>query len=130
MQAGLDVYVEKPLTVTIREGRLLAETVRRTGRVLQVGSQQRTMEINRFACEFIRDGGLGRITAVELPNYPGPLPMPTYAEESPGDEIDFNLFCGPAPLRPYHRRLWMKEDFHVGTCCGEVGIYFAITPDI
>lgn len=114
MQAGLDVYVEKPLTVTIREGRLLAEAVRQTGRVLQVGSQQRTMEINRFACEFIRDGGLGRITTVELPNYPGPLPMPTYAEESPGDEIDFNLFCGPAPLRPYHRQLWMKEDFHVG----------------
>lgn len=114
LQAGLDVYLEKPLTVTIREGRLLADAVKRTGRVLQVGSQQRTMEVNRFACEFIRHGGLGRITKVELPNYPGPLPMPSLAEEPAFGGVDFDLFCGPAPLRPYHRNLWMKEDFKIG----------------
>lgn len=114
LQAGLDVYLEKPLTVTIREGRLLAEAVQRTGRVLQVGSQQRTMEVNRFACEFIRNGGLGRITKVELPNYPGPLSMPSLDAEPIFGGVDFDLFCGPAPLRPHHRHLWMKEDFKVG----------------
>lgn len=114
LQAGLDVYLEKPLTVTIREGRLLAEVVKRTGRVLQVGSQQRTMEVNRFACEFIRNGGLGRITKVELPNYPGPLRVPSLDEEPAFGGVDFNLFCGPVPLRPHHRNLWMKEDFKVG----------------
>lgn len=114
LQAGLDVYLEKPLTVTIREGRLLADAVKRTGRVLQVGSQQRTMEVNRFACEFIRSGGLGRITKVELPNYPGPLPMPSLDQEPAFGGVDFDLFCGPAPLRPHHRHLWMKEDFKVG----------------
>jgi predicted dehydrogenase len=114
LQAGLDVYLEKPLTVCVREGRLLADAVKKTGRVLQVGSQQRTMEINRFACEFIRNGGMGRISKVELPNYPGPLPMPSFAEEATVGGVDFNLFCGPAPLRPHHRRLWMKEDFKVG----------------
>lgn len=114
LQAGLDVYLEKPLTVTIREGRLLADAVKRTGRVLQVGSQQRTMEVNRFACEFIRNGGLGRITKVELPNYPGPLPMPPLDQEPAFGGVDFDLFCGPAPLRPHHRHLWMKEDFKVG----------------
>ena len=114
LQAGLDVYLEKPLTVTIREGRLLADAVKRTGRILQVGSQQRTMEVNRFACEFIRNGGLGRITKVELPNYPGPLPMPPLDQEPAFGGVDFDLFCGPAPLRPHHRHLWMKEDFKVG----------------
>jgi len=114
LQAGLDVYLEKPLTVTIREGRLLADAVKRTGRVLQVGSQQRTMEVNRFACEFIRNGGLGKISKVELPNYPGPLPMPSPGQEPAFGGIDFDLFCGPTPLRPHHRHLWMKEDFKVG----------------
>lgn len=114
LQAGLDVYLEKPLTVTIREGRLLADAVKRTGRVLQVGSQQRTMEVNCFACEFIRNGGLGRISKVELPNYPGPLPMPSLVQEPAFGGVDFDLFCGPAPLRPHHRHLWMKEDFKVG----------------
>ncbi|MBL8223383.1 MAG: Gfo/Idh/MocA family oxidoreductase, partial [Bryobacterales bacterium] len=64
LQAGLDVYLEKPLSVCIREGRLLVDLVKRTGRMLQVGSQQRTMEINRFACDFIRNGGLGKISRV------------------------------------------------------------------
>lgn len=114
LQAGLDVYLEKPLTVCIREGRQLVETVKRTGRVLQVGSQQRTMEVNRFACEFIRNGGLGKISKVELPCYPGPISRPTFAEEPPVGGIDWELFCGPTPLRPQHRNLWMKEDFKVG----------------
>jgi len=114
LQAGLHVYLEKPATVCIREGRLIADAVKRTGRVLQIGSQQRTMEVNRFACEFIRNGGLGRITKVELPNYPGPLPMPSLDAEPAFGGIDFDLFCGPAPLRPHHRHLWMKEDFKVG----------------
>ena len=114
LQAGLDVYLEKPLTVTIREGRLLADAVKRTGRVLQVGSQQRTMEVNRFACEFIRNGGLGKISKVALPCYPGPLPVPALDEEPAFGGIDFDLFCGPASLRPHHRNLWMKEDFKVG----------------
>jgi len=129
-EAGLDVYVEKPLSLTIAEGRRLAETVRRTGRVVQVGSQQRTMEINRFACEFVRDGGLGRITKVELSNYPGPLVYCSAARENSGpkscdigysmpkepvpDGLDWDLFCGPTEMRPYNRRLWVKDEFRVG----------------
>lgn len=113
-QAGLDVYLEKPLSVTISEGRVLADVVRHSGRVLQVGSQQRTMEMNRCGCEFVRDGGLGRISLVELPNYPGPLRYEPLGEERVPAGLDWELFCGPAPLRPHHRRLWVKEEFEVG----------------
>ena len=129
-EAGLDVYVEKPLSLTIAEGRRLAETVQRTGRVVQVGSQQRTMEINRFACEFVRDGGLGRVSKIELSNYPGPLVLadafgdsstPTscdvgYAlpEEPIPDGLNWDLFCGPTRERPYDRRLYIKDEFRVG----------------
>ena len=110
-QAGLDVYCEKPLSLTIREGRHLADVVARHNRILQVGSQQRTMEVNRFACEFIRSGGLGKISLVELPNYPGPMPVRNYPQEPVPESLDWNLFCGSAPMRPYNRKLWIKDDF-------------------
>jgi predicted dehydrogenase len=114
LAAGLDVYLEKPLTLTIREGRLLADLVKKTGRVLQVGSQQRTMEMNRFACEFIRDGGLGRISKIELPNYPGPMTIPRMRNDPIPDGLDWELFLGPAALRAHARQLWVKDEFKVG----------------
>ena len=113
LEAGLDVYLEKPMTLTIAEGRYLVGKVKRTRRVLQVGSQQRTMEMNRFSCEFIRSGGLGRVTRVELPNYPGPLRDPHLPEEPIPSGLDWDLFCGPAPLRPCNRKLWVKDEFKV-----------------
>jgi len=113
LQSGLDVYLEKPLTVTIAEGRHLADTVKKTGRVLQVGSQQRTMEMNRFACEFIRDGGLGKVSTVDLPNYPGPLRDPSLPAEPIPEDLDWELFCGPSELRPHNRKLWVKDEFKV-----------------
>jgi hypothetical protein len=129
-EAGLDVYVEKPLSLTIAEGRKLADIVKRTGRVVQVGSQQRTMEVNRFACEFVRDGGLGRVSKIKLSNYPGPLLhanavrdnlLPgTYdtayqlPEEPVPAGLDWNLFCGPTDMRPYNHRLCVKDEFRVG----------------
>lgn len=112
--AGLDVYVEKPLSLTVAEGRKLVEAAQRTGRVVQVGSQQRTMAVNRAGCEFVRRGGLGRVSLVELPNYPGPATPPVYETEPPSDGLDWDLFCGPTPLRPQHRRLWVKDEFRVG----------------
>lgn len=114
LEAGLDVYLEKPMTVSIREGRLLAEKVQQTGRVLQVGSQQRTMEFNCFACEFIRDGGLGEVTHVDCPNFPGPLSAPDFPAEPIPRGIDWNLFLGPAPFRSHNRKLWIKDEFYVG----------------
>lgn len=111
--AGLDVYVEKPLSLTIAEGRRLIDVANRTGRVVQVGSQQRSMEVNRVGCAFVRHGGLGKITLVEAPNYPGPLTPPNFPAEPVPAELDWNLFCGPAPLTPHHRQRWVKDEFKI-----------------
>lgn len=114
LSAGLDVYLEKPLSLTIREGRMLAEAVKRSGRVLQVGSQQRTMEVNQFACEFVRDGRLGNVTRVDVPNYPGPMAAPGFPREPIPNGVDWDLFLGPSSSRPHNRKLWVKDDFKVG----------------
>ena len=112
-QAGLDVYVEKCLTLTIAEGRALVEAVRRHGRVCQVGSQQRSMEMNRFACRFVREGGIGKVTLVELQNYAGPMRYAGLPEEPVPDGLGWDLFCGPTPLRPHSRKLWVKDEFKI-----------------
>ena len=106
---------KKPLTLTIREGRILADAVKASGKILQVGSQQRTMETNRFGCEFVRDGGLGKISRVELPNYPGPIAGMELPQEPIPIGMNWDLFCGPAPLRSYNRKLWVKDEFKVGS---------------
>jgi predicted dehydrogenase len=72
VQAGLDVYAEKPLTAYLREGRILVDHVRKNKRILQVGSQQRTMEVNRFCCAFVRVGMIVKVKQVSAVNYPGP----------------------------------------------------------
>jgi predicted dehydrogenase len=109
-QAGLDVYCEKPLSLTVAEGRKLVVAVRRHRRVLQVGSQQRSMEMDRFACQFVRAGGLGRISYVELQNWPGPLRDGDLPAEPMPDGMAWDLFCGPTPSRPYNWRLWQKDE--------------------
>lgn len=113
LDAGLDVYLEKPLALTIHEGRMIANKVKKTGQILQVGSQQRTMEVNRFGCEFVRNGGIGKVRRVELPNYPGPIASPDYPSEPVPDGLDWNLFLGPAPRRPHNEMLWVKDEFRV-----------------
>ena len=63
-QAGLDLYAEKPLTLTIAEGQSLIQAVRKYGRVCQVGTHQRSMQPNRFAADLIREGAIGKVHTV------------------------------------------------------------------
>ena len=74
----------------------LVEAAKRTKRVVQVGSQQRTMAVNRTACEFLRNGGLGKISLVEMPNYAGPAICPTFESEPPADGlVRFSVVISP-----------------------------------
>ncbi len=111
VEAGLDVYAEKPLTVYIREGRILVDAVRKHKRIFQVGTQQRTMEINRFCCELVREGKLGPLKVVSGVNYPGPRRYEGLPEEPVPAGDDWNTWCGPTELRPFNNQLqfgWMQ----------------------
>jgi predicted dehydrogenase len=108
-QAGLDVYAEKPLTVTIAEGRAIVNAARKYQRVFQVGSQQRTMEVNRFACELVRSGALGKIHTVLSVNHTGPKRYGNDLPEQPIPEgDDWDVWCGPTELRPFNETLQSK----------------------
>ncbi|HEV3136307.1 MAG TPA: Gfo/Idh/MocA family oxidoreductase [Pirellulales bacterium] len=118
-QAGKDVYAEKPLTLYVREGRALVDAVRRHGRVLQVGSQQRSMAVNRVACELIRGGGLGKVLEVRAMNYTGPDTPPAQglpARDVPAG-LDWNVWLNQAAERPFNPDWmgWMRwRDFSGG----------------
>jgi len=102
--AGKDVYAEKPLTLYIQEGRALVNAVRHYNRVLQVGTQQRSMTMNRVACELVRNGGLGKVLEVRAVNYPGSVPTPTepLAEEPVPAGFDWNMWLNQVAWRPYN----------------------------
>jgi predicted dehydrogenase len=108
-KAGKDLYVEKPMTLTIREGRLMAQAVAKYKRILQVGSQQRSSWIDITACEFIRNGGLGKIKRVEASTYPSPWDHQIPGETKP-DDLDWNMWCGPAPLVPYSESVYVPRE--------------------
>ncbi|MHB8970973.1 MAG: Gfo/Idh/MocA family protein [Pirellulaceae bacterium] len=118
-QAGKDVYAEKPLTLYIHEGRVLVDIARREKRVFQVGSQQRSMEMNRIACELIRSGGLGKIRKVQAVNYTGPsdTPVQPLTEAPIPAGLNWNVWLNQAAMRPYNPQwtAWMQwRDFSGG----------------
>jgi len=104
MQAGKDVYVEKPLTHTISEGCRVVEATERYGRILQTGLQRRSGDFFRRACELVRNGRIGRLTHVEVgiiginrgvqvgQNFPT-APVPS--------GFDYELWLGPAPTASF-----------------------------
>jgi predicted dehydrogenase len=106
--AGKDVYAEKPLTLYIQEGRALVNLVRRCGRVFQVGTQQRSMAMNRIACELVRSGGLGKVLEVRMVNFPssqdGPA-QPFPAQEPPAG-LDWDMWLNQGSWRPFNEK-WM-----------------------
>jgi predicted dehydrogenase len=99
-QAGKDVYVEKPASPTVAEGRAMVRAARRYGRIVQLGTQQRSMTIFQEAMKLIHSGRLGRITSAtcwvgvngtRVGEHPGPVP----------EGLDWEMWLGPAPWEPY-----------------------------
>ena len=104
-QAGKDVYAEKPLTLTVLEGRRIVEAVRKYGRVQQTGGQQRSMTANRVGCELIRGGKLGKIRKIVAFNYPSPWECALPAQPML-EGLDWNEWCGPVELQAYNKDLY------------------------
>lgn len=102
LRAGKDVYCEKPLTRTILEGRTVADTVLKYGRVLQTGSHERSNPKARYVADLVRNGYLGKISRVEV-NMPNTSHsrIPVQKPMDPPKELDYELWLGPAPERPY-----------------------------
>lgn len=105
-QAGKDVYVEKPLSLTIAEGRRMVQAARQHQRVVQTGSQQRSSDNFRRACELVRSGVLGTIQEIHVgiaaANHPfrERVPVP---DSKPPEHLNYPLWLGPAPLVEYNQ---------------------------
>src|SRR5271157_801624 len=100
-KAGKDVYCEKPLSLTIHEARAMVEATRKSNRVFQTGSMQRSSSEFRKACELVRNGRIGKVqkVIVDVGGPSRPCDLPEEARE-PG--LNWDLWLGPAPLRPYN----------------------------
>ena len=103
-RAGKDVYVEKPASRTIVEGRAMVEAARADDRIVQVGTQQRSEPHFREAVELVRSGQLGPISFVRTWNYDNvhPSGIGRPPDQEPPSDLDWDLWLGPAPWKPYN----------------------------
>ncbi|MHC4701207.1 MAG: Gfo/Idh/MocA family protein, partial [Planctomycetota bacterium] len=115
-RAGKDMYCEKPLGVAVTEGRAIRDAVRRYGRILQTGTQQRSDRKFRFACELAINGYVGKLHTVKVaapgPRYKRTYRKPTGAEPIP-EGFDYEMYAGPAPLKPYNGGRWAWPDWYL-----------------
>jgi predicted dehydrogenase len=111
VEAGADVYVQKPISVDVTEGRAMLAAARKHGRVVQVGTQRRsTPHLIEARDQIIRGGKLGKIGLVEIYCYYHMRNNSNPADTSPPSYLDWEMWTGPAPMRPYnpiaHPRGW------------------------
>lgn len=103
--AGKDVYVEKPLSLTVVEGRKMVETAERTKRVTQVGIHRRSGAFLKEAAEFVRSGGIGHVTVAKgyhiVNEWPRGIGNPP--DQNPPSEWEWDQWLGPAPKVPYNK---------------------------
>ncbi|HND52449.1 MAG TPA: Gfo/Idh/MocA family oxidoreductase, partial [Pirellulaceae bacterium] len=115
MQAGKDVYCEKPLTLTIDEGKIIEKVVKATGRVFQVGTMQRTESDKRFllAIALIRAGRIGKVTKVTC-GINGMEASPEIPEAAVPAGLDWDFWLGPAPKVAYRALPKLREGYGGG----------------
>jgi predicted dehydrogenase len=102
VKAGAHVYVEKPISHTIKEGQAMVKAARDTGRVVQVGTHRRVSPHNVSGREFIRSGKLGKLGMVRAFVHYGGGPERPRKNIEPPRELNWDLWCGPAPVRPFN----------------------------
>ena len=101
VRAGAHVYVEKPIGHTIQEGRAMVNAARETGKKVQVGTHRRVSPHNVSGMDFLRSGKAGKIGMVRAFVHYGGGPEQPVKNMEPPEEIDWDMWCGPAPLRYY-----------------------------
>jgi len=108
-RAGKDVYVEKPMTHSIEEGRVMANAVKKYERVLQVGNMQRSYRNFRHACELVRNGYIGEIKEIKVSVGPPPVKYNLPAQPVP-KTLNWERWIGPAKMNPYNEELIFPLD--------------------
>ncbi|MFM7128965.1 MAG: Gfo/Idh/MocA family protein [bacterium] len=133
LQAGKEVYCEKPLTFALSEGRELIAAVRKNRRILQTGSHERSNPVSKFVCESVKAGKIGKLTKVvtkvgynnKVGHGPGWKPTPVPAT------FDYRTWLGPAPRVPYHQdRCLYRFRFHYDYSGGQITNFGAHSNDM
>ncbi len=121
-EAGKDVYCQKPLSLTVHDGQMMVQAVRKHGRILQTGSQYRSNAVVRRACEIVRNGRLGKLhRATAIVNDSGTGPGPNTEPMPVPEGFDYDRWLGPAPEVPYHiDRCLYRFRFHLAYSGGQV----------
>ncbi len=102
--AGKDIYLQKPTSLTVTEGRLLSDIVHRQGTILQMGTQQRSMPQFRRAAELVRNGRIGKIHTVKI-GLPGDPSGPVFETGPVPSTLNYDMWLGSTPEIPYHEKL-------------------------
>lgn len=111
MQAGKDVYVEKPVSHNVSEGRRMIEVARKYGRICQGGTQHRSNGSNRAAAEYVQSGKLGKIQLVRCVMHRPRKPIGPAGNYEAPPSVDYNLWAGPAPMATVTRKAF-HYDWH------------------
>ena len=123
LQAGVDTYIEKPMCLTIAEGRAMVNAARKYRRVTQVGTQQRSMPINNWASDLVKNGALGKIVTVIAPNFVGPERWTKTSTKDIKQPVEpwWDVWTNQAELRPRDGDLqfgWPRwRDYDGGGLC-------------
>ena len=128
VKAGADVYVQKPISVDIAEGQAMLAAARKHGRVVQVGTQRRsTPHLIEARDNFIKNGRLGNIALVEIYCYHHMRTRDNPADTAPPDYLDYEMWTGPAPMRPYnplvHPGRWRQFTEYGNGVVGDMAIH-------
>ena len=105
VEAGAHVYVEKPIGHTVCEGRAMVKAARANNRVVQVGTHRRVSPHNVSGMKFLKEGGAGDIGMVRCFVHYGGGPGQVTPDSEPPAGLDWDMWCGPGPLRPFNRRI-------------------------
>ncbi len=126
-KAGKAIYCEKPLGLTIDQGRKMVEVVHRYGVVFQTGTQHRSDQRFHRACELVRNGRLGKLHTIEV-EIPGSMSLDGFYFEPVPEGLDYDMWLGPAPEAPYspkrvHSFGWRWILDHAGGCVTDWGAH-------
>jgi predicted dehydrogenase len=128
VEAGADIYVQKPISLDVTEGQAMVAAARKYQRVVQVGTQRRsTPHLIEARDQIIREGKLGKVGLVEVYCYYHMRPTGNPPDTAPPDYLDWEMWTGPAPMRPYnawaHPRGWREFTEYSNGIVGDMCIH-------